>query len=119
MIEMKKLKIFAWLCTGIALFCWLEACCTFEIIVWYDEYHWALAALCFLLGGVGVHLITEEMDELFAYLLIPCVCSGSIGLLIPELRGSLLPQSSTVLFSCLLAWLMPLPAEDEEKEACE
>lgn len=81
------------------------------IIYYITEGGWlglALAALCFLLGGVGVHLITEEMDELFAYLLIPCVCSGSIGLLIPELRGSLLPQSSTVLFGCLLAWLMPV-----------
>ena len=68
----------------------------------------ALAGLCFLLGGVGVHLITEELDELFAYLLIPCVCSGSIGLLIPKLSGSLLPQSNTVLLGCLLAWLMPV-----------
>ena len=81
------------------------------IIYYITEENWmgtALAALCFLLGGVGVHLITEELDELFAYLLLPCVCSGSIGLLIPVLRGSILPQSTTVLLGCLLAWLMPV-----------
>jgi hypothetical protein len=64
MIEMKKLKIFAWLCTGIALLCWLEACYTFEIIVWYDEYHWALAALCFSLAAILSWLTVWALKEL-------------------------------------------------------
>lgn len=67
-----------------------------------------LAGLAILLGGVVVHFITGELEELFAYLLIPCVCLGVSGLLIPQLDGVLLPESTTVFTGCLLAWLIPV-----------
>lgn len=67
-----------------------------------------LAGLCVLLGGVAVHFITGEQEELFAYLLIPCVFSGSMGLLIPQLEGTILPASNTALLGCLLAWMIPV-----------
>ena len=67
-----------------------------------------IGGLCILLGSVGVHLLTGAMEELFAYLLIPCVCSGCIGLLIPQLKGEVLPEGGTVLNGCLLAWLIPV-----------
>lgn len=67
-----------------------------------------LAGLAVLLGGIFVHVITEEQEELFAYLLVPCVFSGLAGLLIPHLEGSLLPESNTVLIGCLLAWMLPV-----------
>jgi len=67
-----------------------------------------LAGLGILLGGILVHVITGELEELFAYLLIPCVCSGGAGLLIPQLEGAILPVSSTAFLGCLLAWLIPV-----------
>jgi len=67
-----------------------------------------LSGLAVLLGGIVVHFITGELEELFAYLLIPCVCSGGAGLLIPQLEGTLLPDATTVLIGCLLAWLIPV-----------
>lgn len=67
-----------------------------------------LAGLCILLGGVAVHAITGELGELFSYLLLPCVCSGSAGFLIPQLEGAILPASTTVLVGCVLAWLIPV-----------
>lgn len=66
------------------------------------------AGLCILLGGVIVHLITGELEELFSYLLIPCVCSGVVGLLLPHLQGAVLPQSKVVFIGCFLAWLVPV-----------
>lgn len=65
-----------------------------------------LAALCLLIGGIAVHFVTGELEELFAYLLIPCVFFGSMGLLIPQVESPVLPQSSTALIGCLLAWLI-------------
>lgn len=67
-----------------------------------------LAGGCILLGGVVVHFITGELEELFSYLLIPCVCSGCVGLLLPQLQGAVLPQSRTVFLGCILAWLLPV-----------
>lgn len=67
-----------------------------------------LTGLCILLGGVAVHLITGEQEELFSYLLIPCVCMGGVGVLIPQLKGEILPQSSTAFIGCVMAWLIPV-----------
>lgn len=67
-----------------------------------------LSGLAILLGGIFVHLITGELEELFAYLLIPCVCSGAAGLIIPRLEGAMLPSGTTVFIGCLLAWLIPV-----------
>lgn len=67
-----------------------------------------LAGLCMLLGGVLVHFFSGELGELFSYLLIPCVFSGSMGLLIPQLSGNVFPASSTALIGCVLAWLIPV-----------
>ncbi len=67
-----------------------------------------LAGLCILIGGAAVHFITGEQEELFSYLLIPFACLGSGGLLIPQLSGDILPQSSTVLIGCVLSWLIPV-----------
>lgn len=67
-----------------------------------------LAGLAIFLGGILVHFITGELEELFAYLLIPCVCQGMAGILIPKLQGGILPNNGTVLIGCLLAWLIPV-----------
>lgn len=67
-----------------------------------------LSGLCVLLGGVIVHVITGELEELFSYLLIPCVCSGGVGLLLPHLQGAVLPQSREVFIGCILTWLIPV-----------
>jgi len=67
-----------------------------------------LSGLAILLGGILVHFITGELEELFSYLLIPCVFSGGAGLLIPQLEGALLPSAATVFIGCLLAWFIPV-----------
>ena len=67
-----------------------------------------LSGLGILLGGILVHFITGELGELFPFLLIPCIISGGAGLLIPQLKGEWLPQSTAVLVGCLLAWLVPV-----------
>ena len=67
-----------------------------------------LAGLCFLFGSVAVHLITGEMEELFSYLLIPCVFSGGIGLLLPHMETAVFPESKVVYIGCLLTWLIPV-----------
>lgn len=67
-----------------------------------------LVGLCVLLGGVLVHFITGDLGELFSYLLVPCVCSGGIGLVIPQLKGTIVPSGTTVFAGCLLAWLIPV-----------
>ena len=67
-----------------------------------------ISALLLLLGSVGVHLITGELGELFAYLLIPCSFAGSMGVMIPTLNGSYLPESGTAFLGCLFAWLVPV-----------
>ena len=66
-----------------------------------------LAGLCILLGGIAVHAITGELEELFSYLLFPCVCAGGIGLLVPMLEGEILPQAGTAFLGCFLSWLIP------------
>ncbi len=81
------------------------------VIYYFVESSWLellLAGLAVLLGGVLVHVITGEQEELFAYLLIPCIFSGAVGLLIPHLSGQILPGSDTMLLGCLLAWLLPV-----------
>jgi len=67
-----------------------------------------IGGLCLLLGSVGVHLLTGELEELFAFLLIPCVFLGSIGLLLPMLSGEILPENTTVLLGAMFAWLIPV-----------
>lgn len=67
-----------------------------------------LSGLAILLGGILVHFITGELEELFAFLLIPCVCTGTAGFLIPQLEGALLPSAATVFIGCLLAWFIPV-----------
>lgn len=67
-----------------------------------------IGGLCVLLGGIVVHAVTGEMEELFSYLLIPCAGLGGAGLLIPKITGDILPKSSTVFIGCLLAWLIPV-----------
>jgi len=67
-----------------------------------------LGGLCLLLGSAVVHFITGEPEELLAYLLIPCVFSGSMGLLIPKVTTTLLPSANTALAGCVLAWVIPV-----------
>lgn len=79
------------------------------IIYYFAGSNWMgllLGGLAVLLGGVLVHIITGEQEEVFAYLMIPCACSGIAGLLIPKLAGEVLPESSIVLYGCILAWLL-------------
>ncbi len=81
------------------------------VIYYFTDSSWVgllLVGLCILLGGIGVHLITGELEELFSYLLIPCVFSGGAGILIPQLSGDMLPNSATVWSGCILAWLIPV-----------
>jgi len=81
------------------------------VLFYVTESNWVgvmLAGVAILLGAVAVHIITGEMEELFAYLLIPCLCSGGIGLLIPHLEGALLPKSSVVFLGCILSWFLPV-----------
>ena len=67
-----------------------------------------LAGLCILLGGIAVHALTGELEEVFPYLLFPCLCNGGVGLLLPHLTGDILPDSTTVFAGCFLAWLLPV-----------
>lgn len=67
-----------------------------------------LVILCMLLGSVFVHVITGELEELFAYLLIPSVAAGSIGLLLPQMETAIFPESRVVYTSCFLTWLVPV-----------
>lgn len=86
--------------------------CALQFVIYYvTDSSWLgllLAGLAIFLGGILVHFITGELEELFAYLLVPCVGSGIAGILIPQLEGKLLPNSSTVLIGSLLAWLIPV-----------
>ena len=67
-----------------------------------------LAGLCILLGGIAVHALTGELEEVFPYLLFPCLCNGGVGLLLPHLSGEILPDSTTVFVGCFLTWLIPV-----------
>ena len=81
------------------------------ILFYYTESNWAgllLAGAVILLGAIAVHVITGEMEEIFSYLLIPCICSGGLGLLIPQLEGSILPRSNVMLLACVLSWFLPV-----------
>lgn len=86
--------------------------CVLQFIIYYitdsSWIGWIFAGFCILLGGAGVHLITGELEELFSYLLIPCITSGVAGVLIPHLKGDMLPAQSTVFVGCVLAWLLPV-----------
>lgn len=66
------------------------------------------AGLCLLLGGIAVHALTGEMEELFSFLLFPCICAGGVGILLPQLSGDILPESGTMFISCFLSWLIPV-----------
>lgn len=67
-----------------------------------------LSAFCLLLGGILVHIITGELEELFSYLFIPCVLTGSVALLLPQMETTVFPESRIVYTGCFLAWLMPV-----------
>ena len=67
-----------------------------------------LAGLCMLLGGIAVHALTGELEEIFSYLLFPCICTGGVGILLPQLTGDILPEATTVFTGCLLSWLIPV-----------
>lgn len=67
-----------------------------------------LSALCILVGSAVVQAITREQEELLGYLLIPCVFSGVLGLLLPYAEIPFFPESTTMLFGCLFAWLVPV-----------
>ena len=67
-----------------------------------------LGGICLLIGSALIHFITGEQEELFSYLLIPCILSGCVGLLIPHSATQLFPSSGTVLTGALLAWLIPV-----------
>lgn len=63
-----------------------------------------LAGVSVLVGGVFVHFIMEEQEELLSYLLIPCVFSCLVGLVIPYVSGDFLPESKTVFYFCIISW---------------
>lgn len=67
-----------------------------------------LVAAVMLVGSIGVHILTGEQGELFAFLLIPFCILGGSGLLIPYLEGAMLPESGAALTGCLLAWIIPM-----------
>lgn len=81
------------------------------VLFYVTESNWVgvmLAGVAILLGAIAVHIITGEFEELFSYLLIPCLCSGCSGLLIPQLEGDLLPKSGVVFITCVLSWFLPV-----------
>ena len=59
-----------------------------------------------LAGGVFVHFIMEEQEELFSYLLIPCIFSGAVGIVLPYISGDFLPKSNTMFYFCIIAWFL-------------
>ncbi|MGN0506173.1 MAG: VanZ family protein [Lachnospiraceae bacterium] len=65
-----------------------------------------LSSVCILLGCAVVQLMTEELTELFAYLLIPCVFSGIMGLFALSSPIACLPKSGTLFLTAFLAWLL-------------
>lgn len=65
-----------------------------------------LSAVCILLGCSIVQLMTEELTELFAYLLIPCVFSGTMGILASVSQIPYLPQSRTLFLMAFLFWFL-------------
>ncbi len=67
-----------------------------------------VAALITLLGCGVVHFITKEQEEVFGYLVVPCVFSGIVGLLVPYSEVPLFPSASTALCSCFFAWMIPV-----------
>lgn len=67
-----------------------------------------LTGLMLMIGGIVIHVITGELEELFSYLLIPCVFSGGIGLLLPHLETAVFPAERIAFLSCILAWLVPV-----------
>lgn len=95
---------------------WIVLCgiivCALQFVMYcLTESTWVgvmLAGICILLGTIAVHLITGNFEEIFSYLLIPCLCSGSVGLLIPHLEGTLLPKSNVVFIGFVLSWGIPV-----------
>ncbi len=65
-----------------------------------------LAGGSVLAGGVFVHFIMEEQEELFSYVLIPCVFSGVVGIVLPYISGDFLPKRETVFYFCIIAWFL-------------
>lgn len=63
-----------------------------------------LAGVSVLVGGILVHFMMEEQEELFSYLLIPCVFSFVVGLVLPYISGDFLPESKTVFYFCIISW---------------
>ena len=65
-----------------------------------------LAGIGILAGGIFVHFIMEEQEELFSYLLIPCIFSGVVGIVLPYISGDFLPKSNTMFYFCIIAWFL-------------
>ena len=65
-----------------------------------------LAEVGILAGGIFVHFIMEEQEELFSYLLIPCIFSGVVGIILPYISGDFLPKRETVFYFCIIAWFL-------------
>lgn len=66
-----------------------------------------VGGLCVLLGGAIVHFMTGEQEELFSYLLIPCVFSCGMGVLMPWMSTTVL-SGTTAFTAGLIAWLVPV-----------
>lgn len=65
-----------------------------------------LSSVCILLGCGIVQFMTGELTELFAYLLIPCVFSGTMGILASVSQIPYLPKSRTLFLMAFLFWLL-------------
>lgn len=65
-----------------------------------------LSSVCILLGCGVVQFITEKLAELFAYLLIPCIFSGTMGVLAVFSPIKYLPPSRTLFLIAFLAWFL-------------
>lgn len=64
------------------------------------------SSACILLGCGAVQLMTGELTELFAYLLIPCTFSGTMGILAAFSPISYLPSGRTLFLMAFLAWFL-------------
>ena len=67
-----------------------------------------LAGRAVLIGGVIIHFVMGELEELFSFFMIPCILSGAMGLMIPHMATEILPESGTALLGCVFAWLIPV-----------
>ncbi len=67
-----------------------------------------LAAVWTLLGGMLVHFVTKEQEELVAYLLIPFAGTASVGIWMLRMPELLSVNSHIVLAGSFFTWLIPV-----------